>query len=73
MDEAVEEAWRDLRPLMKRHSVRWFLALPTGTLSATCGCSPDKPRNWDAMATHLIDTVAAVRGPLRPPKPPKKA
>ena len=70
-DEALAEAYRDVRPLMRRHSVAWFIDAH-GHIAAKCGCG-DQTYNWDAMATHLVDTVQAVRGPIRPPKPPKKA
>ena len=70
-DEALAEAYRDVRPLMQRHRIKWFLDA-SGILAATCACG-SQTYNWDAIATHLVNTVLAVRGPTRPPKPPKKA
>jgi hypothetical protein len=62
MREAVEEAYRDIRPLMDRHKIRWFISA-LGSLSATCRCSPTTTRTWDDMGQHLLSVERGVRGP----------
>jgi hypothetical protein len=65
--EAVAEAYRDVRPLMDRHKLKWFIST-LGNLCATCHCSPTTTRTWDEMGAHLTEVERGVRGPKRPPK-----